>query len=114
MAERLSANTAARISAAIDAREVFVSREGVSIRNRCEFGIVALDEGMSDDEHLPIALLDRCAFLLDFTAFDFKTPLIPAHTAGADPFVVVVVVVVVVVPPNCPIKVCNCDCKFSI
>jgi magnesium chelatase subunit D len=48
MAERLTANTAARIAAAID--------------TGAGFGIIALDEGLEPDEAPPAALLERLAF----------------------------------------------------
>ncbi len=48
MAERLTANTAARIAAAVD--------------SRAGFGIIALDEGLEPDEAPPAALLERLAF----------------------------------------------------
>ena len=80
MAERLSAATAARISAVLDSGEVVMAREGVSISNRTALGVILLDEGISDDELAPLALLDRCAFLLDFAGFSLKIPMIPAHT----------------------------------
>jgi magnesium chelatase subunit D len=48
MAERLTANTAARIAAAVD--------------SGAGFGIIALDEGLEPDEAPPAALLERLAF----------------------------------------------------
>ena len=51
MAERLSAGVAARIAAAMD--------------GAARIGVVALDEGMAEDERAPGALRDRLAFLVD-------------------------------------------------
>ncbi len=79
MAERLSANTAARLNAVLDAGEIVMPREGVEIRNPAEVGIVALDEGMSEEEYAPSALLDRFGFLLDLNGLSVKAPLIAAH-----------------------------------
>ncbi|MEO8755595.1 MAG: magnesium chelatase subunit D [Casimicrobiaceae bacterium] len=79
MAERLSATTAARLNAVLDAGEIVMAREGVAIRNRAEVGIVALDEGMSDEEYAPAALLDRFAFLLDLNGLSVRAPLLAAH-----------------------------------
>jgi magnesium chelatase subunit D len=79
MAERLSAHTAACLNAVIDAGEVALPREGVFIRSPARIGVVALDEGMSEDERIPASLLDRLAFLLDFGAFDIRTLLIPSY-----------------------------------
>ena len=62
MAERLSLGTAARLAAVIDAREVAIERDGLTVRRPARLGMVALDEGANDDEKLPAALLDRLAF----------------------------------------------------
>ena len=64
MAERLSAGVAARLAAVLDTREVAIQRDGIAIRRPARLGVVALDEGASDDEQLPAALLDRLAFRL--------------------------------------------------
>ena len=65
MAERLPAGTAARIAAVLDRGEVAVDRDGFSLRAPARFGVVALDEGIGDDERLPEALGDRLAFRVD-------------------------------------------------
>ena len=64
MAERLSAGMAARLAAVIDTQEVATERDGLALRRPARFGVVALDEGFSDDEQMPGALLDRLAFRL--------------------------------------------------
>jgi magnesium chelatase subunit D len=64
MAERLSPATTAHVTAAMDAREVRVERDGLSLRLPTRFGVVALDEGL-DDEFAPPALRDRLAFHID-------------------------------------------------
>jgi magnesium chelatase subunit D len=81
MAERLTPHTAACLNQALDAGEVSMSREGVSIRSDARVGIVALDEGMSADEFVPASLRDRMAFLLDLTDMDMRTLLAPVHDA---------------------------------
>ena len=53
MAERLSPGAAARIAAAMD--------------GSARIGIVALDEGMAEDERAPGALRDRLAFFVDLS-----------------------------------------------
>lgn len=63
-AERTSAALAARIGAALDAREVVVHRDAIYNVNPAQIGVVMLDEGI-DDEAPPQALLDRVAFHLD-------------------------------------------------
>jgi magnesium chelatase subunit D len=82
MAERLTPGTAARLNAVLDTGEISVPRDGVSLRTRAAIGIVALDEGMSDDESMTGSLRDRLAFMLDFNGFDMKAILMPAHNAG--------------------------------
>jgi magnesium chelatase subunit D len=81
MAERLTPHTAACLNQVLDAGEVSMSREGVSIRSDARVGIVALDEGMSADEFVPASLRDRLAFLLDLTDMDMRTLLTPMHDA---------------------------------
>jgi len=50
MAERLSPSTVARLAAALDSGEVAVERDGIAQRSRARVGVIALDEGMADDE----------------------------------------------------------------
>lgn len=75
MAERLTAHTAACLNAVIDSGEVALPREGVVIRNPARLGVVALDEGISDEEFVPRSLLDRLAFLVDFNDLTPRTRL---------------------------------------
>ncbi len=65
MAERLAPATAARVAAVLDTHEVALEREGLASRHATRFGVVALDEGLSDEERMASALLDRMAFALD-------------------------------------------------
>jgi magnesium chelatase subunit D len=62
MAERISSATAARIAAVLDSGEVQLEREGLALRAPSRFGIVALDEGLDDEESAPAALRERAAF----------------------------------------------------
>lgn len=62
MAERVPAHMAAHLCAALDTHEVRLEREGLTQRHPAHLALVALDEGMEDDEQLPAALLDRLAF----------------------------------------------------
>lgn len=64
MAERLPAAAAARIANVLDVGEVSVQREGIAARHPARFAVVALDEGIDDDECPPAALRDRLAFHL--------------------------------------------------
>ena len=64
MAERLDPGTAARIARTIDEGEVVVARDGLTQRLPARFGVLALDEGLADDEVVPRALADRLAIHL--------------------------------------------------
>jgi magnesium chelatase subunit D len=65
MAERLPGALAARIASTFERREVQLERDGFAERLSTQFGIVALDEGIEDEEHLPPALLNRLACHVD-------------------------------------------------
>ena len=65
MAERLAPSTAARLAAVLDTQEVALERDGLATRHATRFGVVALDEGLADDERVAPALLDRLAFSVD-------------------------------------------------
>jgi len=80
MAERLTSHTAAVLSEAQDSGEVGLARDGVSLRIDTRVGIVALDESMSDEEHVPAGLLDRMAFMLDLNRFSARAQLLPVFT----------------------------------
>jgi magnesium chelatase subunit D len=64
MAERLSASTAANVAVVLDTHELIVERDGIGTRRHSRIGVVALDEGMNDDEHAPPGLRERLAFHL--------------------------------------------------
>jgi len=64
MAERISPATAARLASVLDQGEVVLERDGLALRRPARLGMVALDEGDTDDEQLPAALHDRLAFHL--------------------------------------------------
>jgi len=68
MAERVATETAARLCQAMDAGEVVVERDGLALRHPARFGLVALDEGIAEDERPPAALADRAAFWIDLSA----------------------------------------------
>lgn len=67
MAERIAAGTAARLTMAFDSGEVVLERDGLAMRSPARFAVVALDEGVGEDEGLLNALLDRLAFHLELT-----------------------------------------------
>ncbi|WP_203071699.1 magnesium chelatase subunit D [Falsiroseomonas ponticola] len=64
MAERMDSATAAKIAAVLDAGQVAVQRDGLGITLPARIGLVALDEGASEEEQPPPALLERLAFRL--------------------------------------------------
>ena len=65
MAERISGATAARMCRAMDTGEISTERDGLSLRASARFGVVALDEGIGEDEHPPACLPERLAFWVD-------------------------------------------------
>ncbi|MGQ9831546.1 MAG: magnesium chelatase subunit D [Thermochromatium sp.] len=67
MAERVSPGTIARLNMAFDSGEVVLERDGLTMRTPTRFALVALDEGIGEDEGLANALLDRLAFHLELT-----------------------------------------------
>lgn len=75
MAERLPTATAARLCAVMDAGEVRLERDGLTVQTPTRFGVVALDEGCTDDETIVIALRDRLAFDLDLSMVSPRTAL---------------------------------------
>jgi magnesium chelatase subunit D len=79
MAERLTAHTAACLNAVLDTGEVAASRETAAEPHRARVGMVALDEGLSDDEGVATALLDRLAFVLDLNGLNARTSVVPLH-----------------------------------
>ena len=64
MAERVSAGTAAKLASVLDRQELVMERDGMAARCPARLGVIALDEGVSDDEGLPPSLKDRLAFRL--------------------------------------------------
>jgi magnesium chelatase subunit D len=100
MAERVTANTAAHLAAALDTGEAMAERDGLALRSPARLAVVALDEGLAPEEAPPAALLERLAFRLDLHAIaprdavgeavggmpDVATAraLLPSVTAGDD------------------------------
>ncbi len=68
MAERLPSSTAARLTQVMDEGAVVLERDGLAERRATRFAVVALDEGLSEEESLSPALRDRLAFELDLRA----------------------------------------------
>jgi magnesium chelatase subunit D len=70
MAERLDRALVGKLAAVLDRGVVSVARDGVMSERDARFGVVALDEGIGDDEAAPGALCDRLAFVLDEAMLD--------------------------------------------
>lgn len=68
MAERVTAGVAAHITQAMDNGEVAIERDGLRERSAARFGVIALDEGLQDDDGVPAALCDRLGFDIDLRA----------------------------------------------
>ena len=79
MAERLSSATAARLAAVLDTGEVVIERDGFATRNTARLGMIALDEGASEDEQVPAALLDRLAFHVKLSGKPEAPDTLPWH-----------------------------------
>lgn len=69
MAERLAGSTIAHLTAVLDAGEVVLERDGITARAESRLGVIALDEGVGEDERLSEPLRDRLAFHLDLGRF---------------------------------------------
>jgi magnesium chelatase subunit D len=65
MAERRDGVDCARLTGVLDRGEVLLVRDGLSLCSPSRFAVLALDEGIADDEVLPAALADRLAIHLD-------------------------------------------------
>ena len=70
MAERMSLSSAARFGSVLDTGMVALQRDGLDTSAKASLGLVALDEGTSDDEQMPAGLADRLAFRLLMGAQD--------------------------------------------
>lgn len=68
MAERITPGVAARLASVLDTGEVRLERDGLGQRLPARVGLIALDEGLDDDEQLPLALRERLAFRIEAEA----------------------------------------------
>jgi magnesium chelatase subunit D len=62
MAERLASSTVAHLAATLDLACVVVERDGIAARSPVRLGLIAFDEGVSEDERVADSLRDRLAF----------------------------------------------------
>ncbi len=65
MAERVSPMTAALLGTVLDTGEVALQRDGMQDRAPADIGVIALDEGVAEDEVVLPGLIDRLALLVD-------------------------------------------------
>jgi magnesium chelatase subunit D len=65
MAERLTAAAAGKITSVLDTREMILERDGLAMRARTRFGVIALDEGIDPEERPPSSVLDRLGLHVD-------------------------------------------------
>jgi magnesium chelatase subunit D len=81
MAERVESQMIARIAAVLDSGALRVAREGITMARATRFGIVAMDEGASEEEQVTEALSDRLAFRLscDTTSLQRAEPVMPTR-----------------------------------
>ncbi len=70
MAERMSLETAARFCSVLDTGSVSLQRDGLDNLYMARVGLVALDEGASNDEAMPAALRERLAFWIALDELD--------------------------------------------
>ena len=84
MAERIPPGTAARITAVLDSGAVRLERDGLASVTRTRFGVIALDEGIGEDEQVAPALVERLAFYLDLDGVSLRE--LPAMASeGSNP-----------------------------
>jgi magnesium chelatase subunit D len=65
MAERIRADTAGHLAASLDSGTVRAERDGQSLVQPARIGLIALDEGIGEEEVPPAILLERLAFLVE-------------------------------------------------
>ncbi len=72
MAERADEAHVAHVNAALDTGEVLLARHGILQRDAARFAVVALDEGVDDDERPAESLLDRLALRVDLEGVSLR------------------------------------------
>ncbi len=82
MAERASADLAARLAAVLDTGVVALERDGFALQVPARIGLVALDEGYGD-ERPAAAMLERCGYAVDLSGIGLRD-IEPADLCAAD------------------------------
>jgi magnesium chelatase subunit D len=72
MAERLPSATCAKLAQVMDSSEIHIVRDGIDQRRDSRFAVIALDEGVSEEEVLLPGLRDRLAFDLDLRSVSWQ------------------------------------------
>ena len=72
MAERVEISAVAKVVGAIDNTFISIERDGQSRQIESRFGVVALDEGIEDDEHPNEKMKQRVAFLLNLDLIGWR------------------------------------------
>ncbi|MBU3603819.1 VWA domain-containing protein [Polynucleobacter sp. AP-Kaivos-20-H2] len=72
MAERVEVGAAAKVVSALDNGFIAIERDGQSKRIDSRFGVVALDEGIEDDEQPNEKIRQRTAFLLNLDIIGWR------------------------------------------
>ena len=72
MAERVEVGAVAKVASALDNGFISIERDGQSRRIESHFGVVALDEGIEDDEHPNEKIRQRVAFLLNLDVIGWR------------------------------------------
>ena len=72
MAERLPSAACAKLAQVMDSGEIHIVRDGIDQRRDSRFAVIALDEGVSEEEVLLPGLRDRLAFDLDLRSVSWQ------------------------------------------
>jgi magnesium chelatase subunit D len=72
MAERVEVGAVAKVVSALDNGFILIERDGQSRRIESHFGVVALDEGIEDDEHPNEKIQQRASFLLNLEVIGWR------------------------------------------
>jgi magnesium chelatase subunit D len=72
MAERVEVGAVAKVVSALDNGFISIERDGQSRRIESHFGVVALDEGIEDDEYPNEKIRQRAAFLLNLDILGWR------------------------------------------
>lgn len=79
MAERLDAAAAGLVGMALDSGHARIERDGVSAQQPARFALLAIDEGIEEDEALAPSLADRLGLRLDLNAIGWREAEQPAE-----------------------------------